>query len=437
MYRTVAALLATLMICVAAHAGNATSSCAPGTYRADNGDALALTRNDPGAGRISYGFVDGRRGVVSEARGPVRCHDGIVLAQKDGETAFVPWRRIDLRETPTHFRSHGLLLKGMLIEPPGASSATPLVVFVHGSEKTGWVGHMYYPYLFAAQGISAFVYDKRGTGGSEGHYTQNFNWLADDVVAASREARRLAGKRYGRFGLWGGSQGGWVAPAAANRARADFVVVAFGIILSPLEEDNEQVYDELRRRGYGKDVIARAHEVTAATDAVMASHFTKGFAQLAAVKRKYAGTPWLGGIEGEFTGDLLRTDEATLRKEGRAKFDNVNVIWRYDAQAVLRRMRMPQLWVLAGQDREAPNRLTRKRLRALVAAGEPIDVAVFPHTDHGVFEFTTDEHGERHITRHPQDFFPLMAAWIKGKLAPPYPTARFTSGSGANRTASN
>jgi poly(3-hydroxybutyrate) depolymerase len=42
----------------------------------------------------------------------------------------------------------------MLIEPESASSKTPLVVFVHGSEKTGWVGKSAMPYMFAAQGIS-------------------------------------------------------------------------------------------------------------------------------------------------------------------------------------------------------------------------------------------------------------------------------------------
>jgi hypothetical protein len=42
--------------------------------------------------------------------------------------------------------------------------------------------------------------------------TQDFSVLANDAVAAMREARRLAGARAGRVGYLDTSQGGWVAP---------------------------------------------------------------------------------------------------------------------------------------------------------------------------------------------------------------------------------
>lgn len=77
-------------------------------------------------------------------------------------------------------------------------------------------------YLLAAQGISGFVFDKRGTGRSGGKFVMNFTRLADEMAAASVEARRLAAGRFGRFGFWGGSQGGWVAPLAARNTGADF-----------------------------------------------------------------------------------------------------------------------------------------------------------------------------------------------------------------------
>jgi len=403
----------------------AAPGCAMGVYRAANGDGLVITRYDPPPAGLFYAFVDGRRGALADKDSPVRCNAGKVSAKTDGG-GFVEWRKIAFRETPTHFRSDGLVLNGMLIEPEGASSKTPLVVFVHGSEKSGWVGKSAMPYLFAVQGMSAFVYDKRGTGGSQGVYTQNFDLLADDAAAALNEARRLAGPRHGRAGFFGGSQGGWIAPGAAKRAHADFVVVGFGLILTPLEEDSEQVFDELRRKGYGDDVIAQAREVTDAVDGVAASHFKSGYERLAAVKTKYAKAPWLHQINGEFTGDVLKTDEKTLRKEGAAKFDNVGIIWHYDAMGVMAGLDMPQLWVLAAEDRDAPNLLTQKRLKELTAAGKPIDVAIFPHTDHGIYEFTADAKGEREITRHPKAYYRLMGDWIKGALHLPYDPATLT-----------
>src|SRR3546814_4024148 len=91
----------------------------------------------------------------------------------------------------------------------------------------------------AAQGISVFVYDKRGTGGSEGEYTQNFELLAADAAKALDTARGMTAGRHGRAGFFGGSQGGWVAPLAATRTKADFVAVGFGLVASPIEEDRE------------------------------------------------------------------------------------------------------------------------------------------------------------------------------------------------------
>src|SRR3546814_10019589 len=58
----------------------------------------------------------------------------------------------------------------------------------HGSERSSPIGGIY-GYAMAAQGISVFVYDKRGTGGSDGEYTQNFELLAADAAKALDTAR--------------------------------------------------------------------------------------------------------------------------------------------------------------------------------------------------------------------------------------------------------
>jgi len=285
-----------------------------------------------------------------------------------------------------------------------------------------------YPYVFAAQGISAFVFDKRGAGASEGKYNQNFHKLAADGVAASKEAKRLAKGRYGRFGLFGGSQGGWVAPRAANDAGADFVTIGFGLLLTPLEEDSEQVFTELRAQGYGDDAIAKAREVTDTTAGVMASHFENGYDNLTAVKARFGAEPWFGKIKGEFTGDVLASDEATLRREGRAKYDNLDIDWRYDALGELRKVKAPQLWIVAGADREAPPDLPIQRLEQLRNEGKDITIVRFPNTDHGMYEFTQASDGTRTSTRVTDGYYRLLADWIKRETHPPYGAAQWLAG---------
>lgn len=395
-------------------------SCAYGVY-GEAGKSPVVISNPTARGAQAperYTFIDGRRGDVNADDAPVRCEQGVVsVRQADGR--FLAQPKVDLRETPTRFKSHGTELAGVLIEPAQPGGKPPLVVFVHGSEKTPAIGG-YYPYMFAAQGLAVFAYDKRGTGASEGDYTQNFELLADDAAAALDEARKRGAGRYSRAGFFGGSQGGWVAPRAAALAHADFVAVGFGLVMTPLEEDQQQAVLEMQEKGYDAASIARVREVTDATGAVMASHFTSGFDQLAAVKRKFANEPWLHSIEGEYTGQMLAENEADLRRTGAPRYDNLNILWNYDAVAAVRALAIPQLWVIAGEDRDAPGAVTRERLTTLKRAGKPIDLYLFPRTDHGMYEFVQDKDGTRHVTRITDGYFRLLADWIRQQDHPPY-----------------
>ena len=398
----------------------AAADCPSGAYQGADGDVVALTRSHPDSGpdQDRYLFEDGRHGLVSDAGAAVRCTPAGILAS-DPRGSWSTWRRQGLVLTATRFESDGTILQGMLIEPEERAGKPPLAVMVSGSEHYAAIGSSL-PFIFAAQGITTFVYNKRGTGGSGGQYTQNFEQLGRDAAAAMNEAKRLDAGKYSRAGFIGGSQGGWVAPLAAYLSHADYDVVGFGLILTPLEEDAEQVYDELRTRGYGDDVIAKAREVTAATAAVRAAHFHGGYEQVEAVRRRYGSEPWFSQIQGEFTGDVLHTSEQELRREGAKRFPEYDINWNYDALGLMRRVNVPQLWVIAGSDREAPNRLTLQRLALLQREGKPIKVMLFPDTDHGISQFVQKPDGSRTMTKTADGFFRLEADWIKGQWQPPY-----------------
>jgi dienelactone hydrolase len=163
-------------------------------------------------------MLDGRRGATGDAYAPVSC-SGDVVSFRTPAGATQRWQRLPTRDTDATFISAGTKLVGQLIEPAGpADPMRPLVVLVHGSERTMAVAAIYQRML-VAQGISVFAYQKRGTGDSEGEYTQNFELLADDAAAALAKARELAAGRFGRAGYFGGSQGGWIAPLAATLSR--------------------------------------------------------------------------------------------------------------------------------------------------------------------------------------------------------------------------
>jgi hypothetical protein len=104
----------------------------------------------------------------------------------------VPGKRIEFDVRNTTFMSDGVKLVGRLVLPKG-SGKIPVVVLVHGAEHDSALDTYALQRLLPARGIGAFVFDKRGTGVSGGTYTQDFNVLAGDAIAAMKEAKRLAG----------------------------------------------------------------------------------------------------------------------------------------------------------------------------------------------------------------------------------------------------
>ena len=395
-------------------------ACETGLYRSPDGREQATIVHLPD-GSIRSTFTDGRRGPFGGPNALLACdNDEVRSAGANGPDSA--WTKVPLTLTETKFKSHEQMLSGVLIEPP-SPGPHPLVVMVHGSERTS-PRQSSYPYILASYGLTVFAYDKRGTGQSEGEYTQNFELLADDAAAALKEARRLDAGRFTRAGFFGGSQGGWVAPLAATRSPADFVAVGFGLIASPNEEDRDQVIDEMREKGQAPRDIDEARQVGEAAGRVAASHFTGGFEQFEQLKQRYSARPWLRQIKGEYTGDMLAEGDSNLRRVGRAVFDNLELIWDYDAPGAIRRVKVPILWIVAEKDREAPPELTLGRLSELRDRGVTLDIYSFPDTDHGMHEFTEAADGTRTITRVTDGYFRLLTDWIKGTANGSYGRAR-------------
>lgn len=383
-------------------------------WRRKDGTSGLLTRSPDGSWRSTSGWTDRADGVVVSF---ADCAEGVITF------AGVAGHKLEFDVTQTRFEGSGVMLAGRLTLPPG-DGRVPIVVLVHGSEHFSALDYYTLQRQFASEGIGVFAYDKRGTGASEGRYSQDYLVLATDAIAAMREAKRLAGPRAGRAGYQGGSQGGWVAPLAARIEPVDFVIVGFGLAVSPLEEDREAIAFDMERHGHGAKEKAKAMEVADATAAIVLSNFREGYQQLEAVKKKYSGEPWFKHVHGNFSFYLLETPEQVVRDQGPLLLAGVPT--QYDPMPVLRNLDVPQLWILGGQDTDAPPGETMRRLSRLRSQGRPITVATYPGADHGIYEFETDKDGKRVSTRNPDGYFRMMRDFIlDGRLEPTYGTARF------------
>jgi pimeloyl-ACP methyl ester carboxylesterase len=403
-----------------ATAKDMSGDCRVGTYRLHDGDVVDIGAAD--GRQLRWRRKDGTTGALTKVPdgswistlGWTGRADGKRVTFTDCAKGGITFdgalgRRIAFDVTETTFRGAGVDLRGRLVLPEG-NTRVPIVVLVHGSERFSARDFYALQRLFPSEGIGAFVYDKRGTGASGGRYSQDYLTLATDAIAAMREARRLAGKRAGRIGYQGGSQGGWVAPLAARIERVDFVVVGFGLAVSPLEEDREAIALDMTRHGYGAEVIAKAMEVADAVAAIVLSGFREGYEALDAVRAKYADEPWFRHVHGNIAFFVLETPAEKVREQGPLLLAGVPA--QYDPLPVLRNLDTPQLWILGADDTDAPSAETARRLTALAAAGQPITTLVFPHADHGIYEYETKPDGTRVSTRNPDGYFALMRDFI-------------------------
>ncbi len=418
-----------LIACVAACGGEdrdlpiAEVDCRTGLYQSAEGEALALTPVTSGGYR--WRMIDGRTGAVDVTGGPSRlgwtdepdgfeaqlgaCGDNrISLGQ--GET-LRSYTRVPLDITDVTFEHDGLQFSGRLIWPAGLAQA-PLAVHVHGSERWSSVRSNAVPYLLAAQGVASFVYDKRGAGQSGGEYTQDFHVLAGDARAALEQARAIAGPRISSIGFVGASQGGWVAPLAAREADVDFVVALYGLAVNALQEDRYEIMQSLERAGWGEAEQAKGSQLSEAAGQIMLSDFRDGYAEFDRLRSLYRDEPWFEDLEGEFTSEMLPYPSFALRLAGPMR--DLGTSWEYEPLPVLRALQVPQFWMIAADDTEAPAAETIARIRSLQAEGRPIDLAIYPGADHGMILTERDEEGERR-TGHVRDYFRTLADWIKSR----------------------
>jgi len=414
----------------------AASDCRVGSYRLSDGSALDIAPSE--GDTLRWRLFSGETGQLHPRAGDSWTStygwtgkpDGKAVSFSDcarGEIHFggQAGKRIDFDVSDMTFDSHGVTLAGRLVLPKGGGRV-PVVVLVHGSEHDSARDLYAFQRMFPAQGIGAFVYDKRGTGASGGAYTQDFEVLANDAVAAMTQARRLAGARVGRIGYQGGSEGGWVVPLAVNRAPVDFAIVSFGLAVNILEEDQQSVALDMHFHHRSAAETAQALELARAGERVVETGGREGYEEFDALRRKYRSQPWYRYVHGDFLFAVLPLDRdgivELIKKSG---FDTAP--FRYEPMPTLRASTTPQLWVLGSDDLEAPSAETAQRIRSLIAAGKDYTLAVYPGAEHGMTEYELDAQGERVSTRFAPGYFQMMADFIRdGRIGAHYGKAQIT-----------
>ena len=303
-----------------------------------------------------------------------------------------------IREREISFENGDTILAGTLFLPPTAGPH-PAVAMLQGSGSADRDNFGYFRPIrehFARHGVAALCYDKPGVGGSSGDWReQSFHDRAAEALAATRFLQGQPEIAQRRVGLWGLSQGGWVAPLAASvSGDVAFVVTVSGPGVSPAEQVVYDVETRMRADGRPEEEVARGVAyVNALVGAVRRKESYE--AVEASVLREARGEPWYGYFpvpDARLWGFFLRSDPD------------------YDPAHALERVACPVLAVFGELDVLVPAPKSAGIFEgALRRGGNPhFTVRVFPGANHGI--------GTEDYIDGPEDLAPgyleLMTDWI-------------------------
>lgn len=274
-----------------------------------------------------------------------------------------------LRQEELRFQNGDVTLVGTLIMPASGAPG-PAIVLIHGDGPDTREGYRFFAELFARNGVAALIYDKRGTGGSGGDWRRaRFQDLADDALAGLERLKGHPGIDPRRIGLWGGSQGGWIAPLAASRSTGvAFVIVKAGPALRPSQLALHTSLTRVRDAGYPPEVLDRVTALMRLQFRILRSGH--GWDVLAAEVEKVEAEPWYRHV-------------AVMRhSRWQSAWMGYGADIDFEPLPILESLDMPVLFLLGERDTQVPTPANLAALDRIRRAHKNLTVSVFTAASH-------------------------------------------------------
>ena len=330
-------------------------------------------------GSLSFGRL---AGAPTPIVGTLRLNSPAPTISEGGDDR--PLQRMRFRREEVKFQSGRLSLAGTLTLPPGPGPH-PAVVLLHGSGPQDR-NFVWLTSFFAHRGVAVLAYDKRGVGGSQGDWrAASLQDLAADALAAIETLRGQPNIDRRRIGLYGSSNGGWVAPLAASLAPRDRVAFVIARSPSALPERVNiifEVQNALREAGFDERAVAQAarlHHLHLETLRSPSRRSWDAYRQAiqAAVKK-----PW-------FAAARLPAEVAPWSRATQRQLQADADYWRateIDPPRLWARLDRPLLIQLGSSDRYIDSPKTVRLLRQATAGKPRAFVRYYQNGDHGLFE---------------------------------------------------
>lgn len=322
--------------------------------------------------------------------------------QQDGKTQTA--RRLQFRSEEVTFKNGDVTLSGTLVLPEG-KGPFPAVVLTQMSSPAPRGAYALQAYYFAAHGVAALMYDKRGVGKSTGEFNKaTMEQLADDAVAGIALLGQRGDIKARAIGTWGHSQGGWLAPLAAIRSQqVAFVIAEAASAVPPAEQEVYRVEHALRAAGFSDEDVRAG---TAYQEKLMRWVTSGGAnrAELLAAARAGESARWASQVE-------IVPD--TLRDQPRAES---TAFYSYDPLPDLKHLTAPVVYILGEKDAFVPVHKSAALFKQTLdnAGNKDHQIWMLPRAAHGLWETDIDG-GNAYInsTHWAREHYPRMTQWLR------------------------
>ncbi len=364
---------------------------------------LSVTEYATGRARALYPLADGgfeagtgwfeHDAVVFHVRFTETTRPAPALAwTEDGRT--VRGRRAPLVERDVTIMNGDVRLAGTLVLPPGRGPHPALVMVAGSGPETRRIPR-YVGDLLAWHGVAVLVTDKRGTGGSTGSWQglSHTAW-ASDVEAGLDFLRAQPEVDAARLGVYGNSEGGFVAPrVAARRPDVRFLVcrVCSGLPGPTVLLDIQRGI--LRREGMAEADVDLAMGLYERMMRFASER--EGYDSLVAFAGRFDDRPW-------------RNRYAPRRIPARDApyWDTYRGMLGDDPREAYARLRIPVLVVLGERDDRLVIARHRAAFDSLARQGVPLTLWVIPDASHGLML------GPGNSAGYPPGLHERLAHWV-------------------------
>jgi dienelactone hydrolase len=260
-------------------------------------------------------------------------------------------------------------------------------------------------------------YDRRGGGASTGDPNSVYTDIADDVIAGVHALERRPDVDVKRIGVFGMSNGGYIAPLAVTRANGHiaFVAVRAGSARRIGNNIDYEVEGDLRSAGFSERDVARGVALRARVTNFILDHPTLtevAWDSLQTEVNAARQEPWFGLARVQWVPRVAVSDSGGL-----AYVNGLRSTWRYDPLPYWSQVRVPVYIMLGGLDRSVPTAESAPMLRAALgrAGNTHATVRVFATGNHGLLEARTGFDAEsRLLNRYVRGFQEGLVRWILG-----------------------